>query len=139
MGNVVLVGPEQTSFAQLAVLSGAVKLEALGMSRRGPSALSIAKRIGYRGNRTRVAEQLQSDVAFLIEQPRRSPRVAYLAAACADQGAGWYIVGENARDEWSIWGGRYESRGAATLAVVAVVTARRALRAEQDDSALPDS
>ena len=45
--------------AQLAALRAALKLEIIGMKRsRSPSAFSILKTMGYRGNRAAVLEQV---------------------------------------------------------------------------------
>ena len=46
--------------ARIAVLVGALKLEVLGMKRRGRSVYAIVKdEFGLRGNKKRVLEQLQ--------------------------------------------------------------------------------
>ena len=45
---------------RIAVLVGALKLEVLGMKRRGRSVYAIVKEVfGLRGNKMRVLEQLQ--------------------------------------------------------------------------------
>jgi hypothetical protein len=40
--------PEKIQFFRLCVLRGALRLEAAGMKKRGPSALSIAKGMGFK-------------------------------------------------------------------------------------------
>lgn len=40
--------PEKIAFFQLCALRGALRLEAAGMKSRGKSALSIAKKMGYK-------------------------------------------------------------------------------------------
>jgi len=51
------------AFARLAALKGALKLETLGMKRRGPSALSILKReYGYKGSRAKVLAAVEADI-----------------------------------------------------------------------------
>jgi hypothetical protein len=50
-GGIIAVGPVATKIFSLTALMGALKLEALGMRRRGRSALSIAKQTtGLRSN-----------------------------------------------------------------------------------------
>jgi len=41
--------PEKIAFFQLCSLRGALRLEAAGMKRRGKSAVSIAKKMGFTG------------------------------------------------------------------------------------------
>lgn len=41
--------PEQIAFFQLCALRGALRLEAAGIKRRGKSAVSIAKKMGFKG------------------------------------------------------------------------------------------
>ena len=60
---IVIDTPEGIAFYQLASLKGALALELKGMTRRGPSAYSIAKeRYGLKGNRQSVFDQLQKMV-----------------------------------------------------------------------------
>ena len=54
---------------RIAVLVGALKLEVLGMKRRGRSASAIVKdEFGLRGNKRRVLEQL-TDIKERLEEP----------------------------------------------------------------------
>lgn len=51
-----------TPLARLATLKAMLKLEIIGMKRsRSPSAYSILKSMGYRGNRAAVLEQVSRD------------------------------------------------------------------------------
>ena len=57
--------PEQISFFRLAALKGALKLETVGMKRRGRSAYAIVKEeFGFRGSKKNVLSQLEE----LIEE-----------------------------------------------------------------------
>lgn len=59
----VVSGREQIDFFRLVAIKGAVKLEALGMKRRGESALSAAKKLyGLKGNAKSVHKQLEAMV-----------------------------------------------------------------------------
>jgi hypothetical protein len=54
---------------RIAVLVGALKLEVLGMKRRGRSVYAIVKdEFGLRGNKRRVLEQL-TDIKERLEEP----------------------------------------------------------------------
>ena len=54
---------------RIAVLVGALKLEVLGMKRRGRSVYAIVKdEFGLRGNKKRVLEQLQ-DIKDRLNEP----------------------------------------------------------------------
>jgi len=54
---------------RIAVLVGALKLEVLGMKRRGRSVYAIVKdEFGLRGNKRRVLEQLQ-DIKERLNEP----------------------------------------------------------------------
>ena len=58
---------------RIAVLVGALKLEVLGMTRRGRSVYSIVKdEFGLRGNKKRVLEQLQ-DIKARLNEPYPEP------------------------------------------------------------------
>jgi hypothetical protein len=51
-----------TPLARLVTLKAMLKLEIIGMKRsRSPSAFSILKTMGYRGNRAAVLEQVSKD------------------------------------------------------------------------------
>ena len=64
-GGVVVTGEQDIAFVQLLALRGALKLELLGLRRRGRSAYGIVKqRFGFRGSKQRVLEQLNA----LVEQ-----------------------------------------------------------------------
>ena len=55
--------PEAINAYRLCALRGALKLEILGMTRRGQSAYSIIKQeFGFKGNRQKVLEQLQAKI-----------------------------------------------------------------------------
>ena len=55
----VIDTPDGIAFAQMAALKGALKLEVLGLKRRGRTAYSIAKeRYGLKGSRESVLAQL---------------------------------------------------------------------------------
>ena len=59
--------PEQISFFRLAALKGALKLETVGMKRRGRSAYSIVKEeFGFKGNKKKVLSQLEELIEELI-------------------------------------------------------------------------
>jgi hypothetical protein len=56
-GGIVIDG-EHVQIFELLALKGALKLEILGMKRRGASAYSVAKSMGFKGNKQKVYEQL---------------------------------------------------------------------------------
>lgn len=57
-GAIVIDSPEGIRFYRLLTLRAALRLETLGMRRRGPSAYSIIKReFGLRGNKQSVYTQ----------------------------------------------------------------------------------
>lgn len=49
MKSIIADTPDKIAFFQLCALRGALRLEAAGMKRRGKSAVSIAKSLGYKG------------------------------------------------------------------------------------------
>lgn len=56
--------PGQIALYRLATLRSALRLESLGMTcSRSPSALSILRSMGYKGNRAKVLAQVVADVA----------------------------------------------------------------------------
>ena len=58
-----------TPLARLATLKAMLKLEIIGMKRsRSPSAYSILKSMGYRGNRAAVLEQVTSTVEWNLNK-----------------------------------------------------------------------
>ncbi len=57
---IVLETPEQIAMFRLLSLKSALKLECLGMKRRGQSAYAIVKaELGLKGNKKSVLEQLE--------------------------------------------------------------------------------
>ena len=72
--------PESINAFRLLALRGALKLEVLGMKRRGPSALSIVKReFGFKGNAKSVSEQFATylrEQKILIDKPAQ-PAILY--------------------------------------------------------------
>ena len=62
----ILTTPEQISAYHLATRRTALKLEMLGMKRRGRTALSILRGMGYSGNREKVLAQVTADVETKI-------------------------------------------------------------------------
>lgn len=61
-GGLLITGADGISFFQLCALRGALKLQRAGLTRRGPSALSIARRAGYKGNLQKVIDQVQAEI-----------------------------------------------------------------------------
>ncbi len=60
---IVLETKDEIEFASLASIKGALKLEILGIKRRGRSAYSIAKQLyNLKGNKQKVYDQLQKMV-----------------------------------------------------------------------------
>ena len=61
----VLNTPEQINLFRLATMRSALTLEVKGMKRsRGPSAYALAKQeFGFKGNKTKVLEQLEHKIA----------------------------------------------------------------------------
>lgn len=55
--------PEQIARLRLATLKGALKLESLGMRKRGQSALAIAKSMGFKGNRETIIAAIAAKLA----------------------------------------------------------------------------
>jgi hypothetical protein len=71
-GMIAISGEKAISYYRLCVLRGAVKLEATGMRRTGPSATSIAKReLGVKGNRTKVLAALQAAIEEMAREQNR--------------------------------------------------------------------
>jgi hypothetical protein len=67
-GGGYLITGESIDFYQLLVWRGALKLEAVGMSRRGPSMYSILKKKGYKGTRQQIVDQLTTEIERAIEE-----------------------------------------------------------------------
>lgn len=60
---IILDSPEQIDMFRFLSLKSALKLECLGMSRRGQSAYSIVKaEYGFKGNKKSVLEQMEQIV-----------------------------------------------------------------------------
>lgn len=57
MSNTITNSNDIANF-RLRTLRSAIKLEALGLKKRGQSALSIARSMGYKGNRAAVIDAL---------------------------------------------------------------------------------
>ncbi len=67
-GPVMIDTPDGIRFAQMLARRGALKLEILGMRRRGRSAYSIIKQeYGYRGTRQSVLNQLSDAIDHIKE------------------------------------------------------------------------
>jgi len=61
--STVIDTPEGIGNFRMCALKGALKLECLGMGRRGPSAYSICKReFGLKGSKQKVLEQMEAMV-----------------------------------------------------------------------------
>ena len=61
--------PEEIEFYRLRALRGALKLEILGMKRRGQSACSIIKReFDFKGGRNKVLRQLNTLITTKAQQ-----------------------------------------------------------------------
>lgn len=57
---IILDTPEQIDMARFLMLRSALKLECLGMKRRGQSAYAIVKaEYGFKGNKKSVLEQME--------------------------------------------------------------------------------
>lgn len=62
-GAVMIDGRESVALYRLFTLRAALRLEAAGLKRRGPSALSIVKQeFGLKGSRAKVTEQFEAFV-----------------------------------------------------------------------------
>ncbi len=60
MNAIVLDTPEKIARFRLLALRGALKLEILGMKKRGTSAYQVLKAMGYIGTRAQVLQQLNA-------------------------------------------------------------------------------
>jgi hypothetical protein len=65
---IVLDTPEGIDFARLCALKGALKLEIMGMKKRGRSVYSILRSMGYRGSRESVLAQLEEQVSKMTRE-----------------------------------------------------------------------
>lgn len=60
--------PEAIDRFRLVALKGALKMEVLGMRRRGQSVYSIVKQeFGYKGNKASVLKQLEQKIKEIIK------------------------------------------------------------------------
>jgi hypothetical protein len=70
MSDMIADTPEKINAFRLLALKGALKMECLGMKRRGPSALSIVKaEFGFKGSKQKVYDlyvQHLKDTGILI-------------------------------------------------------------------------
>ena len=57
-----LTNPDAIDTYQLCTLRSALKLEIIGMSRKGPSAYTILKAQGFKGNRQSVLDQVINEI-----------------------------------------------------------------------------
>lgn len=65
--TIVLDTPEAIDRFRLVALKGALKMETLGMKRRGQSAYSIVKQeFGFKGNKASVLKQLEQKIKEII-------------------------------------------------------------------------
>ena len=64
MSNLIIADtPDKINMSRLLSLKGALKLEMVGMKRRGRSAYAIIKdEFGFKGNREKVLNQLQEHI-----------------------------------------------------------------------------
>jgi hypothetical protein len=68
MDAIILDQPHQIQFAQMATLKSALKLECLGMTKRGRSAYSICKeKYGLKGTKQSVLAQMEAMVKSALE------------------------------------------------------------------------
>lgn len=66
MPDLILNTPASIDFYRLLTLRSALKLECLGMSRRGRSVYSIVKaELGFKGTKQQVLEQLSAHIKTL--------------------------------------------------------------------------
>ena len=65
-GYTILDRPDQIVMARLSALRGALSLEIKGLSRRGRSAYSLLKDMGYKGSRAKVLEAVELDIRTYI-------------------------------------------------------------------------
>jgi len=67
--SIMIDTPEGISFLQMCARRGALRLELLGMHRRGQSAYSICKEVyGLRGSRERVLSQMDTMIEEILQQ-----------------------------------------------------------------------
>ena len=67
--TIILDTPDAIAFGQMAARKGALKLETLGMKRRGRSAYSICKEAyGLKGNKQKVLEQMEKMVKDALDK-----------------------------------------------------------------------
>jgi hypothetical protein len=61
METTVLIKPDRNRL-QLIMLKGALQMELIGMKRKGKSAYSIAKSLGYKGTKQEVLDQIKLEI-----------------------------------------------------------------------------
>jgi hypothetical protein len=72
-GAIVIDTKDGIAFAQMAARKGALKLELVGLKRRGQSAYSICKQVyGLKGNRESVLKQMEKMVEDAIARKQDS-------------------------------------------------------------------
>lgn len=67
----ILDTPDQIQFARLATLKAGLKLEQLGLKKRGQTCYSILRTMGYKGSRQKVYEDVCRDVQAWITKARQ--------------------------------------------------------------------
>jgi hypothetical protein len=70
--NIILSEPWQIETARLCTLRTALKLEIAGLAKRGRSAYSILKDMGYRGTRAAVLAAVQADIDRILKEGKQS-------------------------------------------------------------------
>jgi len=66
MESIIIDTPEGIDRYRILALKGSLKLECVGMKRRGRSAYSMVKEeFGFKGNKKKVLEQLEKMIAEL--------------------------------------------------------------------------
>jgi hypothetical protein len=65
---IVIDTPEGIAFARMCSLKGALRLETLGMNRRGRSVYSVVKQeFGFKGNKKKVLAQLEERIEEILK------------------------------------------------------------------------
>lgn len=83
---IIMSGPEQVAAYRMLALKSALKLEMLGMKRRGPSALSIIKReFGLKGSKQAIFEKFSRMCEDIVEHRAKPPGFNPLTRAEAGQ------------------------------------------------------
>ena len=58
MNEIIADTPEKIAFFTICALRGALRLESVGLKRRGASALSVAKKMGFKARTAKEAYEL---------------------------------------------------------------------------------